>query len=212
MLYYFFNNLLYTIWKHTARHPGSNWSSSIKCSALRKIRIASQAYDTSTNSLQLFVTQEILETKMSSVYSSGLNAILIHQLVQPPFTPTWMFGIHSPLWRGALQLPSPLSALPLADFIWCSQLFYWKESSQSVNPCSFSSHNSGFHIWLCSWLKSSNLSFVSHKEAMPYFWSSSLLFMNLCPVIFILRGGEGTAQSWRHGCTIAHALRIFSTY
>lgn len=132
MLYSLFNNLLNTIRKHTVRHNGSNQSSSIKCRALRKSRIASQAYDTSTNRLQLFVTQEILETKMPSVYSSALNAFLIHQLVQLPLTPTWMFGIHSPLRPGAPQPPSPPSALPLTEFVWCSQLFYWKESSQST--------------------------------------------------------------------------------
>lgn len=112
-----------------SRHPGSNQSSNIKCRALRKKRIASQAYNTSTTSLQLFVTQGILETKTTSLYLSAINAFLIHQLFQ---LPTWMFGIQSPLWPGAPQPSSSLFAWPLSDFIWCSQLFYWKESSHSI--------------------------------------------------------------------------------
>lgn len=50
------------------------------------------------------------------------------------------------------------------------------------------------HIWPSSWLICSNLA-VLHKEAIPYFWSFSLLLTNLYPVIFLLSGGEGTAQS-----------------
>lgn len=50
--------------KTYSRHPGLNQNSNIKRRALRKKRIASQAYDTSINSLQLFVTQGILEMKI----------------------------------------------------------------------------------------------------------------------------------------------------
>lgn len=69
---------------------------------------------------------------------------------------------------------------------------------RAVSPCSSSSPISGLHIWPCSWLNCSNLA-VIHKEAIPYFWSSSLLLMNLYPVVFLLTGGEGTAQSQRCG-------------
>lgn len=124
---------------------------------------------------------------------------LIRQLVQLPLIPTRMFAIcsqelHSP----PSPLHCPLLALRLPALL--------LKGGQPVNPCSSSSHNSGFHIWPCSWLKSLN------KEAISYFWSHSLLFMNLCPVIFLLRGREGTAQSWRYGYTMACALRTLSTY
>lgn len=114
--------------KTYSQHPGSNQSSNIKCRALRKKSIW-QAHNTSPNSLQLFVTQGILETKISSFYSSAINAFLIHQLFQ---LPTRMFGIHSPLWPGAPQPLSSLFAWPLSDFIWCSQLLTWKDSGQSI--------------------------------------------------------------------------------
>lgn len=90
------------------RHPWSNQSSNIKCRALRKKRIASRACDTSPNGVQLFVTQGILETKISSLYSSAINAFLIQQLLQ---LPTWILGIHSPLRPGAPQPPSSLFGL-----------------------------------------------------------------------------------------------------
>ena len=51
------------------------------------------------------------------------------------------------------------------------------KGQRPVNPCSSSSRNSGFHIWPCSWRKSPNL-VVSHKKAIPHFWSSSFVFMN----------------------------------
>lgn len=188
MLYSLFNNLLYTTWKHTTRHPGLNQICSIKCRALRKNGICSRAYDTSTNSLQLFVTREILATKMSSVYSSALNAFLIHQHVQLPLT----HAAQLPAVRSSTAHSTSLCSVPCWLGLMPPALL--STGQQPPSPCSSSSHNSGFHIWPCSWLKSPNL-VVSYKEAIPYSWSSSLLFMKLCTVIFLLRGGEGTAQS-----------------
>ena len=121
------------------------------------------------------------------------------------------FGNHSPLRPGAPQPPSPpqppslLSALP--HLMLPAPLL---KGERPFNHCLPSSPNSGFRIWPCSWQRSPNL-VVSHREAIPYFWSS-LLFMKLCPFIFLLRGGEGPAQSWRYGYTMARALRIFSAY
>lgn len=93
------------------------------------------------------------------------------------------------------ELHSPFISLCMASF-WLYLMLpaVLLKGGQPINPCLSSSSNSGLHIWPSSWLICSNLA-VLHKEAIPYFWSSSLLLTNLYPVIFLLSGGEGTAQS-----------------
>lgn len=51
--------------------------------SLKEEKDGKPAYDTS-NSLQLFVTQGLLETKFSSFYLSAINVFLIHQPFQLP--------------------------------------------------------------------------------------------------------------------------------
>lgn len=109
MLYSLLSNLLYTTWKCTARHPGSNQSSR----TLRKSTMVTQPYDTSTKDPQLLWFRKSLKQRCLLWIHQPLMhflpiklssfSLLPHEWLAP--TALCSQDLHSPLY---LPLHCPL--------------------------------------------------------------------------------------------------------